>query len=169
MVALAALALGLPAPIHAGPADQADSRFGVAVGALPSDMPTALHNVGATLWYQYDNHIGPSGNQIALIRPTEPYDPNELVRRARAAPGGVWLIGNEPNVGGQDDHSPAAYADFLVWVAGIIRGADPTAILVGPGVLNWDQTCTGCTGITSGRTWSEQFLTSYRQRYGPLP
>jgi hypothetical protein len=117
----------------------------------------------------YGNHTGPAGNQLALVRPTEPYDPNEFTRRARAAPGGIWLIGNEPNVGGQDDISPEGYAQFLVWVAGLIRAADPTAILVGPGILNWDATCTGCGGMTPGRAWSEAFVTIYQQRYGPLP
>jgi len=103
------------------------------------------------------------------VRPTEAYDPDEFTRRARAAPGGIWLIGNEPNTGGQDDISPEGYAQFLVWVAGLIRAADPTAILVGPGVLNWDATCTGCGSMTTGRAWSAAFVTIYQQRYGPLP
>ena len=148
---------------------QVDARFGVVVGPNPPNMAEALPVVGASFWYTYGNHTGPAGNQIALVRPTEPYDPNEFTQRARAAPGGIWLIGNEPNTGGQDDISPEGYAQFLVWVAGLIRAADPTAILVGPGVLNWDATCTGCAGMTSGRAWSEAFVTIYQQRYGALP
>jgi hypothetical protein len=148
---------------------QTDARFGVVVGASPPNVADAVRIVGASSWYTYGNHTGPGGKQIALVRPTEPYDPNEFTRRARDAPGGIWLIGNEPNMGGQDDISPEGYAQFLVWVAGLIRAADPTAILVGPGVLNWDATCTGCGGMTPGRAWSEAFVTIYQQRYGPLP
>src|SRR5712692_5880350 len=148
---------------------QTDPRFGVVVGAGPPNLTDALRTVGASSWYTYGNHSGPAGNQIALVRPTEAYDPDEFTRRARAAPGGIWLIGNEPNTGGQDDISPEGYAQFLVWVAGLIRAADPTAILVGPGVLNWDATCTGCGSMTTGRAWSAAFVTIYQQRYGPLP
>jgi hypothetical protein len=147
----------------------ADPRFGVAVGTPPSDMPTALQAVGASIWYAYDNFLGPQGTQAALIRSDIPYDLDELARRARAAPGGVWLIGNEPNTGGQDDISPDAYADFVAHVATAIRAADPTAVLVGPNILNWDQTCVGCPGFMAGRLWSESFVASYYTRYGPLP
>ncbi len=132
-------------------------------------MSGALQSTGATLWYMYDNHVGPSGNQVALLRATEPYDPAEFTRRARAAPGGVWMFGNEPNTGGQDDITPDAFAQFVSWAVGFIRAADPTAILVGPGVLNWDATCTGCAGTRSGHSWSDDFITVYQQRYGPLP
>jgi hypothetical protein len=163
-----------PASVALSPESQSqnallDGRFNVAAGTGMTSMTSALRNVGASLWYEYDNHTGPSSNQVALIRPTEPYDPNEFVRRARAAPGGVWMIGNEPNTGGQDDISPAAFADFVVWAVGYIRGADPTAIIIGPNVLNWDKTCVGCVGFTSGHTWSDQFVTSYQTRYGSLP
>src|SRR5262249_15376056 len=126
-------------------------------------------SAGASLWYKYDNHSGPSGNQLALLRATEPYDPAEFTRRAQAAPGGVWLFGNEPNIGGQDDITPAAFAQFVSWAVGYIRAADPTAFLVGPGVLNWDATCTGCGNPRSGRSWSDEFVTVYQQRYGSLP
>jgi hypothetical protein len=96
-------------------------------------------------------------------------DPAELARRAASAPGGVWLIGNEPNVPGQDDVSPEAFADFLAQVASAVRQVDPTAVLVGPNVLNWEKTCTACPGYTQGRGWAEAFLASYVERYGPLP
>src|SRR5205823_12447737 len=50
-----------------------------------------------------------------------------------------------------------------------VRGADPTAFLVGPQVLNWDVACQGCGGLASGHAWSDSFLASYQQRYGALP
>jgi len=163
--------VGMAAGAAQSPTAQApaDPRFGVAGGMRATDMPAALQTVGASIWYAYDNYEGPQGSQAALIRSDVPYDLTELARRARSAPGGVWLIGNEPNTGGQDDISPDAYADFVAHITTAIRAADPTAVLVGPNILNWDQTCVGCPGFIPGRTWSEAFVASYYARYGPLP
>src|SRR5688500_4159226 len=102
-----------------------------------------------------------------MVRPG--VNPSALANHAQANPGGTYIVGNEPNVPGQDDFSPASYADFLFAITTAIRGADPSAKLVGPNVLNWDTTCTICGGFTSGRSWSEAFVTSYQTRYGPLP
>jgi hypothetical protein len=102
-----------------------------------------------------------------MVRPW--MDRAELARRAGANPGAAWLIGNEPNVPGQDDVTPAGYADFLAEVASIITEADPSAALVGPNLLNWERTCTACPGFASGRDWSAELVRSYTERYGALP
>ncbi len=148
-----------------------DPRFGVVVAGPSADDPSyvaaSLATLGAGSWYSFGAGRAKVRGRVDLVRPGA--DPTELAARARANPGATWLIGNEPNVPGQDDLQPAAYADFLWKVSTALKEADPTALLVGPNVLNWEVTCTNCSGYAKGRGWSEAFLTSYRERYGALP
>jgi hypothetical protein len=88
---------------------------------------------------------------------------------ARNNPGGYWLVGNEPNVPGQDSASPAEFATELKYYADTIKGADPTARIVGPNALNWDFTCSGCGGITSGHAWIDGFRAAWASQYGGEP
>jgi len=46
---------------------------------------------------------------------------------ARATPGSLWLIGNEPDVKWQDNVDPITYARLYHEAYAAIRGADPTA------------------------------------------
>src|SRR5262245_66377116 len=55
-----------PAGVAPSPGSQSqnallDSRFNVAVATGMSSMTAAMRNVGASLWYEYENHSGPSG------------------------------------------------------------------------------------------------------------
>jgi hypothetical protein len=149
-------------------AAQGDPRFGViATGSVP-DISAALQTVAASEWYQFaEPRADPASRRVGMVRPG--VNLADLASNAQAKPGGTYIVGNEPNVPGQDNLSPAVYADFLFSVANAIRGADPSAKLVGPNVLNWDNTCTLCGGFTSGRIWSEAFVSSYQTRYGALP
>lgn len=144
-----------------------DPRFGIAVGNPPPNLQAGLAAVGATTYYDFGSIPSPATGGLALIRPFTDLTP--VLTYARANPGGAYMIGNEPNVPGQDDLTPSAYADFLHNVAVAIRGADASAILVGPNVLNWDDTCMGCAGYTSGHTWSINLASIYGARYGPFP
>jgi hypothetical protein len=132
-----------------------------------AEITTTLDQLGAGPWYTFDASVGRARGQVGLLRPGA--DHQRVTALVRSAPGGAWLIGNEPNVPGQDDQDPGEYADFLASVVETVRGADPTAQLIGPNVLNWDATCTLCPGYASGRTWSEAFLSIYLARYGELP
>lgn len=118
-------------------------------------------------WYGFTTGSIQVPGKVELVRPGA--DLTQLAARARAYPGRAWIVGNEPNVSGQDNLQPAAYSDFLAAVATAIKTADPTALLVGPNVLNWDKTCDGCGGYPSGHSWSNAFLSDYRARYGSLP
>jgi hypothetical protein len=154
------------------PAGSGDPRFGViVVGGTDSDvdgrLTGLLDELGAATWYSYQPSIGQARGQVGLVRPGA--DLAHLAQLARAAPGSAWLIGNEPNVPGQDDLPPERYATFLWEVAETIKAADETALLVGPNVLNWDVTCRLCPGFTSGRAWSETMEQIYTALYGPLP
>ena len=145
-------------------------KFGVVMIGPGTDDPNyvaaALNTLHAGSWYSFSGAAGP--HPIELVRPGA--NLGALPALVQAHPGSAWLIGNEPNVPGQDDIAAPAYADFLHQVTGIIKGADPSAQLVGPNVLNWDSTCTGCAGLrASGHAWADDFVTSYQQRYGKLP
>src|SRR5206468_4012106 len=132
------------------PGQSRDPRFGVVMtGGLDklstSKVTAALDALGATSWYTFDGSVGVTPGQVGLVRPGT--DMDRLAALARAAPGSAWLIGNEPNVPGQDNMDPARYVEFLRRVSTTLREVDPSAILVGPNVLNWDVTCTGCPGF----------------------
>ena len=150
-----------------------DPRYGVVMAGPSTDDPhyvaAALQALHAGSWYSFGGADMGLPGEMAVIRPGT--DMGQLAARVQANPGQAWLIGNEPNVPGQDDLTPGQYADFLHQAAQTIKAADPAAQLVGPNVLNWDRTCGGCGGglRASGHAWSDAFLTTYRQRYGPVP
>jgi hypothetical protein len=134
-----------------------NDHFGVIVS---SDLGTVLTETGLTWWYSFGN-LTPSGGQGSVaqisIKPNhttiQRVPAATLTNAARAHPGSAWIIGNEPNVGGQDNVSATDYATELQYYASTIKGVDPTAKIVGPNVLNWDSTCTGCEGYLSGSSW----------------
>ena len=92
-----------------------------------------------------------------------------LQQEAIAHPGSYWIIGNEPNVGDGSVSTPAQYATELEYYDQNIKGADPTAKLVGPNVLNWDNTCTSCGGFPSGHTWTDQLRSAWATQFGGEP
>jgi hypothetical protein len=54
---------------------------------------------------------------------------------ARAQPGTLWLIGNEPDASAQDCVTPQQYAQHYHELYNIIKGADPTAKIAIGGVV----------------------------------
>jgi hypothetical protein len=93
-----------------------------------------------------------------------------LVQGAFCHPGSYWLVGNEPNVGGQDGVAASDYATELQYYVSTIKGVDPTAKIVGPNVLNWDNTCTDCGGgFTSGHMWVDDFRATWTNTYHQDP
>lgn len=148
----------------------ADPRFGV-VNSGPADPVSAramLASLGATSWFSFGGPLTDPAVQVGLVRPGG--DLAASARQAAAAPGATWLIGNEPNVPGQDDITPAEFARFFAAASSAILAADPTATFVGPNTLNWETTCGGgCGGFPTGRAWSDEFLATYRAEFGELP
>ena len=65
------------------------------------------------------------------------YAPNQatIEKYARAQPGALWLIGNEPDAPAQDCVTPQTYAQLYHDLYGIIKGADPTAKVAIGGVV----------------------------------
>jgi hypothetical protein len=75
---------------------------------------------------------------VQTIRLSESgYSPHQaaIEEYARAQPGGLWLIGNEPDAPTQDCVTPHAYAQLYHELYYIIKGADPTAKVAIGGVV----------------------------------
>ena len=150
---------------------EVDDRFGIIVTNQTFPGHT-LRVVGLPWYIDYTFQTGgiPTGAQKAMkVRTGATARSSGVAAAARARPGSYWLIGNEPNAPGQDDVSPESYAESLHDYVALIKGADPTAKIVAPEVLNFDRTCTGCPGFPAGREWVEGFLRAYREAYGEFP
>jgi hypothetical protein len=80
-----------------------------------------------------------------------------LAAIARANPGSLWLVGNEPDVKWQDSVEPAAYARLYHQAYTAIKGADPTArVAIG-----------GVSQPTPLRMrYLEAVLAAYREQFG---
>lgn len=149
----------------------ADDRFGVILSDTNYYEQT-LELLGVR-WYQdysYDTRGIPKGTtKVLKVRSNRAPIADELQASARSRPGSYWMIGNEPNEPGQDDVSPEDYAAVFHQYVSIIKGADPTARIVGPEILNFDTTCTGCAGFPSGHSWLDSFRRSYRSAFNTEP
>jgi hypothetical protein len=142
-----------------------DDRFGVvAVGNIPYQTSA----LGVT-WYLDFTPITapvPAGlNKVSYIgvKPsTGLRTPQEIAQWAANAPGSVWVIGGEVNVGTNDYITPSAYVDVFDYYYEHIKAADPTARISGPSILNWEFTCSGCGGgFQSGQSWFTAFINQY--------
>ncbi len=174
--------LGLPSPqppravpplaiAPAPPGAPMDPRFGVDV-SNPQFLARSLDLMSVPWYIDYTSSVSdiPAGFQKALKVSSSPRAPEaELAATAKARPGMYWIVGNEPNVPGQDDLDPEVSVETLRYYAQAIKAADPTAKLVGPEILNFDFTCTGCAGFRTGRSWLQAFRSTYQQRYGTDP
>ena len=146
-------------------------RYGVAYTG-PGDVGEAMNAMGIRWYLDYTAEVQgiPPGCSKAIKVSSKALMSEDEVRRvAHARPGSYWIIGNEPNVPGQDDLSPDSYAENFRYYQPVIKSADPTAQIVAPEILNFDYTCTGCGGFDQGRSWVEDFRESYRERYGAEP
>ncbi len=65
-----------------------------------------------------------------VLRP----DRTAIAAIARANPGSLWLIGNEPDVKWQDNVEPAVYARLYHEAYTAIKAADPSAVVAAGGV-----------------------------------
>ncbi len=115
---------GIGVPPHtfariAAAADPAVLRAGWYVNWTADAAATPITTFMPMVW------IGPSELQPA---------PDEIARIARAQPGALWLIGNEPDVRWQDNVTPAEYARFYHRAYLTIKAADPSALVAIGGV-----------------------------------
>ncbi len=181
-------ALSLPPPTgtpqNSPSSGAVDDRFGLIVTGLltETDKTASLNRVleltQARFWYQYTpdrpSGVKASAQQIYMIRTwkggvngTEFIGWLNFIRQTgHFNKPTYWLIGNEPNTPGQDDTPPDVYAKALYEANRTIRAADPQATILGPNLLNFDDTCTACPGFTAGRVWLDQLRASYHALYG---
>lgn len=162
--AVATAASGTPT---AGP----DDRFGVILTDA-SFFQRTLDLLGVSWYLDYSFRVDdiPAGRNKALkVSLRAKPDTAAVQAAARTRPGSHWLISNEPNVPGQDDATPEAYAAEFYRLVTAIRQADPKAYVVAPEVLNFETTCSNCAGYPQGRAWIDAFRLAYRSSYGGEP
>lgn len=169
-----ALALALTTARHAAPSVQAAPAPTDLVGVLANGDAQALKQLGVNWYLTADAGAGNVAgmSRASIIRLTPPQDPAPVMVAVASRPGAAWLIGNEPNVPtitSSDAMSPADYATALHDWEAQIHAVDPTAIIVGPNVLNYSDTCKGCPGYTLGQDWTTEFYNDYVNTYGTRP
>ena len=154
----------IPDPI-ATPQPPANLQFGVIASAPHMDYRLDQLGVDWFIDYSPDPRTAPAGTTKVPFVSVKPgkarLTPSDIAVFTTAAPGSTWYIGGEPNVPEQDGISPEAYVIELDYYLAEIRGADPTAKIMGPSILNWDFTCSGCGDFQSGKSWLEQFIDTY--------
>ena len=84
---------------------------------------------------------------------------------ATQSPGAVWYVGGEPNIRFTVDE----LIEDLRYYYTEIKIADSTARITSPSPLNWEFTCIGCVGFTSGKEWMTNLVSRYQDLYGTLP
>jgi hypothetical protein len=117
------------------------ARFGFGAAAHPAEWYN-VSRLNADWYLQYPGFRtdpGPGGLEYAQIvrlkDEFEPPEPEAIVSYARAHPGTLWLIGNEPDAPAQDCATPSEYAVLYHDFYTLIKGADPTAKLAIGGVV----------------------------------
>jgi hypothetical protein len=87
---------------------------------------------------------------------------SEVLRAAASAnPGGIWLIGNEPDVRWQDNTTPERYAVLYHEIYHLIKEADPASRMAIGGVSQ---------PTPLRLAYLERVLTTYEERFGePMP
>ena len=89
----------------------------------------------------------------------------EVAAIATQTPGAVWYLHGEANRQWPAAEGVEPWRDMYM----LIKAADPTAKVTSPSMLNWDFTCIGCGGYTSGHEWMNQFRLEWDIRYGGEP
>ena len=159
-----------PTPVPTPTPVPISERFGVI--SAGSNVGYRLAALGIDWYIQFDpNPVSASPDTVKVpfvsVKPGKArLTPDEIVEFTSEAPGRTWYTGGEPNVAQQDGISPEAYVDELDYYATQIKAADPSAKIMGPSILNWDFTCTGCAGFQSGESWMRQFIDAYAIAYG---
>jgi hypothetical protein len=130
-------------------------------------------NTLETTWfidYKSDPRGAPAGtNRVPFIsvRPGKArISPTLVAEYASGVPGSSWYIGGETNIPAQDGIGPTEYVVEFDYYVDLILAADPTAKILGPSVLNWDFTCTGCGGYMPGHIWMSDFVDAYAAAHG---
>lgn len=157
-----------PIPSARMPLWQGRARFGIGV---PSGLVThyAIDQIGIGWylnWGTSTNPARPGGVEyVQMIRTphgTLVPDAATIATIARAVPGSLWLVGNEPDRAiWQDDATPVQYAAAYQQAYAAIKQADPTARVAIAGVVQ---------PTPLRLRYLDAILVAYQQLYGvPMP
>ncbi|HEV2123478.1 MAG TPA: glycosyl hydrolase, partial [Chloroflexota bacterium] len=138
----------------------------------PLSAAQRLHRIDVRWYYDYSPRLEdevPGYHKVAMVRGGEHNRtaPEEAAAQARRKPGRAWLIFNEPDLQEQDGVSDSFlaargetrfqyYARLVHAYASAIKGADPTALLVGPNLFNLRG---------EGLNWLRQLEQAYRSEF----
>lgn len=139
----------------------ANERFGFGVtGDISHYDVSPLHAGWFVNWGIMDNLAHTQGLEFAqIIRVGAQIRPSfdQLRHIARANPGSLWLVGNEPDCIWQDNVLPETYAQQYHDIYTILKEADPTCQVAIGGVVQ---------ATPLRLQWLDRVWNSYLQRYG---
>lgn len=137
---------------------------GVPLGEI-ADYPYSVLGLGWYVDWQARPGSPPPGltyvRVVRMQRGVLRQGPDALAQIARQHPGGLWLVGNEPDVAWQDNSTPEEYARAYRAAYQALKGADPTArVAVG-----------GISQVTPLRLeYLDRVLEAYQVQFGePMP
>lgn len=152
-----------PSPLYPSPTD----RLGFGVVTRITDFPVErLHAGWYVNWGAAATTVHPAGLHYAQVLRTDPArrpDPAWLAQAARANPGSLWLVGNEPDCcyGNQDCVLPEDYAQVYHDLYTVLKTADPTARVAIGGIVQ---------ATPLRMQWLDRVWQAYLARYGaPMP
>lgn len=154
-----------PASAVKSPVWQGRARFGLS-GAVG---PYAVEQLGVGWymnWLVSASPARPGGIEFAQTIRTPHGVLNLSVETiaavARAAPGSLWLVSNEPDrIALQDDATPVQYAAAYHQAYEVLKRADPTALVAAGGIVQ---------PTPLRLRYLDAVLTAYQQLYGaPMP
>jgi hypothetical protein len=138
-------------------------RWGIGVASGPiSRYDTGPLRLGWYLdWRTQANPPRPLGvayvQMIRLEGGTLNPGAREISAIARANPGALWLVGNEPDVEWQDNLAPETYAELYHQAYAVLKSADPTAQVAIAGVSQ---------PTPLRLRYLDAVLEAYRERFG---
>jgi len=176
---LTATLVPTPTVKHAG--DHAD-RYGVLLHTRDTTaQPYFLDALGAK-WFMGSGRdlsgVPPGHEKVLYVwhsAGVAPMTKAEIQAVAQQAPGLIWYVGGEPNVGNSDPDM----VETLHYYYTEIKAADPSARITSPSILNWEYTCLRrsagipehhwCEWDYSGHEWVDWFRSTYLEEYGTEP
>jgi len=139
----------------------ADKKGVAGPGGCPDvpPLPAFYHELGVSWAYSWaccDWHTGVE--YVPMVRSIHGYSADDLIRMVlRHGSGSYWLIGNEPDNGGQDDLTPSQAAEAYGEIAQNILLVDPNARLIMLGLQS---------GSWDGREYLRNFRAEWMERWG---